>query len=171
MRNYSWIVPLENARGWAMTSKKKTEGQRVLDRVRPAVITGIGLCLANYGMDLLMDRLGTNSSKTIANDVAIGVLGALAVYFFLSASRERDDFESAKERIILIRELNRRIREALGTIATSALSEERVARLQGIDEATDRIDDILTDLVSHPKSRNAREAVRSTKKWMAGQRS
>ena len=142
---------------------KKIEGQRVLDRVRLAVITGIVLCLANYGMDFVMDRLGTNSSKTIVNDPAIGVLGALAVYFFLSVSRERDDFESAKERIILIRELNRRIREALVSVATSALSEERMARLQGIDEATDRIDDILTDLVSQAKSKNAREPIRSSK--------
>jgi hypothetical protein len=146
-----------------MTSTKKIEGQRVLDRVRPAVITGIVLCLANYGMDFVMDRLGTNSSKTIVNDLAIGVLGALAVYFFLSASRERDDFESAKERTILIRELNRRIREALVSVATSALSEERMARLQGIDEATDRIDDILTDLVSQAKSKNAREPMGSSK--------
>jgi hypothetical protein len=146
-----------------MTSTKKIEGQRVLDRVRPAVITGIVLCLANYGMDFAMDRLGTNSSKTIVNDLTIGVLGALAVYFFLSASRERDDFESAKERIILIRELNRRIREALVSVATSALSEERMARLQGIDEATDRIDDMLTDLVSPAKSKNAREPIGSSK--------
>ena len=94
------------------------------------------------GIDFLIDRLGTTASKTIVSDVVIGILGALAVYFFLSASRGRQDFESAKERIILIRELNRRIREALGAVATSALSEERMARLQGIDEATDRIDDI-----------------------------
>jgi hypothetical protein len=146
-----------------MTSTKKIEGQRVLDRVRPAVITGFVLGLANYGMDFVIDRLGTNSSKTIVNDLAIGVLGALAVHFVLSASRERDDFESAKERIILIRELNRRIREALVSVATSALSEERMARLQGIDEATDRIDDILTDLVSQAKSNNAREPIRSRK--------
>jgi hypothetical protein len=134
-----------------------------MGRVRPAVITGIILCLANYGMDFLMDRLGTNSSKTIVNDVAIGVLGALAVYFFLSASHGRHDFESAKERIILIRELNRRIREALEVVATSALSEERMARLQGIDEATDRIDDILTDLVSRPRSKDAPHPVRLSK--------
>jgi hypothetical protein len=134
-----------------------------MGRVRPAVITGIILCLANYGMDFLMDRLGTNSSKTIVNDVAIGVLGALAVYFFLSASHGRHDFESAKERIILIRELNRRIREALEVVATSALSEERMARLQGIDEATDRIDDILTDLVSRPRSKDAPHSVRLSK--------
>jgi hypothetical protein len=154
---------LEIARGWAMTYTKRTELPRVWDRVRPAVITGVGLCLVNWGMDIAMDRLGTNASKTIVNDVVIGVLGALAVYFFLTASRGKHDFESAKERIILIRDLNRRIREALVAVATSALSEERMARLQGIDEATDRIDDILTDLVSHPKSVEPRHAVRLTK--------
>jgi hypothetical protein len=146
-----------------MTSTTKTKRERVFDRVRPAVITGVGLCLANWGMDFLMDRLGTRASKTMVSDVVVGILGALAVYFFLSASRERHVFESAKERIILIRELNRRIREALEVVATSALSEERIGRLRGIDEATDRIDDILTDLVSDAKSRDTRQAVRSSK--------
>jgi hypothetical protein len=146
-----------------VTSTKKTKREYVLDRVRPAVITGIGLCLADWGMDFLMDRLGITVSKTIMNGVAIGIVGALAVYFFLSASHERSDFESAKERIVLIRELNLRIREALGVVATSALSEERMARLQGIDEATDRIDHILTALVSDARAKNARPAVRSSR--------
>jgi hypothetical protein len=81
-----------------------------------------------------MDRLGTTASKTLVSDVAIGILGALAAYF-LRSSRERQEW---------------RIREALGVVATSALSEERMARLQGIDEATDRIDDTLTDLSGMP---------------------
>jgi hypothetical protein len=90
-----------------MTATRTTKGQRILDRVGPAVITGIGLCLANYGIDFLMDRLGT--SKTIVSDVAIGIVGAVAVYFLLW-SRERQNW---------------RIREALGVVATSALSEEQ----------------------------------------------
>jgi hypothetical protein len=48
-----------------------------------------------------------------------------------------------------------------GVVVTSAWSEERMALLQGIDEATDRIDGRLTDLISHPKSRDARHAVLS----------
>jgi hypothetical protein len=50
------------------------------------------------------------------------------------------------------------MREALGVVATSALSEDRMA---GIDKATDRIGHMLTDLISHPKSRGARHAVLS----------
>jgi hypothetical protein len=53
------------------------------------VIAGIGLCLANYGIDFLMDWLATTASKTIVSDVAIGILGALAVDVLLSSSRER----------------------------------------------------------------------------------
>jgi len=93
-----------------MTATRTTKGQRILDRVRPAVITAIGLCLANYGRDFLVDRLVTTASKTIVSDAAIGILGALAVYFLLSSSRERQDFESAKVRIILIRELDQVVR-------------------------------------------------------------
>jgi len=146
-----------------MTYTKKAERPRPWDRVRPAVITGVGLCLASWGMDFLIDRSGTTASKTMVSDVVIGILGALAVYFFLAASHGKHDFESAKERIILIRELNRRIREALEAVATSALSEERMARLRGIDEATDRIDDVLTTLVSHPRPKGPGHPVRSSK--------
>jgi hypothetical protein len=72
----------------AMTATRTAKGQRILDRVGPAVITGIGLRLANYGTDFLMDRLGTSASKTILSQVTIGILSALAVYFLLSPSRE-----------------------------------------------------------------------------------
>ena len=119
-------------------------------RVRYALLTGLLLCSANYAIDLLLDRLGTTGSKTILNDVAIGILAALAVFFFLSASQERQKFDSAKQRMVLIAELNWRVREAFGVVAASALSDDRWARLRGIDEATDRIDIILSEfVVSH----------------------
>jgi hypothetical protein len=119
-------------------------------RIRYALLTGLLLCSANYAIDLLLDRLGTTGSKTILNDVAIGILAALAVFFFLSASQERQKFDSAKQRMVLIAELNWRVREAFGVVAASALSDDRLARLRGIDEATDRIDTILSEfVVSH----------------------
>ncbi len=127
-----------------MTYTKKRLRPRRLDRLRPAVITGIGLCVANYGMDFVMDRLGTRASETILNDVAIGILGALAVFFYLSASHEKEQFEGAKERIMMIGELNVRIREALVVVASSAMAEDLQERLRGIDEATDRIDVLLS---------------------------
>ena len=116
-------------------------------RIRYALLTGLVLCSANYAIDLLLDRLGTTGSKTILNDVAIGILGTLAVFFFLSASQEKQRFDSAKQRMVLIAELNSRIREAFGVVAASALSDDRLARLRGIDEATDRIDNILSEFL------------------------
>jgi hypothetical protein len=135
-----------------MTFAERTGRKRMFARLQPAVITGIALCVANYAMDFEMDRLGISGSKTILNDLAIGILGSLAVFFYLSTSYERQNFENAKGQIILIRELNLRIREALVVLATSALSEDRFARLSGIDEATDRIDDILSEFLSQPKT-------------------
>jgi hypothetical protein len=130
-------------------AKKLLRAWRVA-RIRYALLTGVLLCSANYAIDLLLDRLGTTGSKTVLNDVAIGILGALAVFFFLSASQERQKFDSAKQRMVLIAELNWRVREAFGVVAASALSDDRWARLRGIDEATDRIDTILSEfVVSH----------------------
>jgi hypothetical protein len=131
---------------------RKTARPRLLDRFLPALITGIGLCVANFGMDFAIDRLGTSASKTILNDIVIGLLGALAVSFYLSAGYEKQNFDSAKERILLIKELNQRIREVIGLMANSAMSEDRCARLRGIDDATDRIDDILSDFTPHQRS-------------------
>jgi len=118
---------------------------REFERLAPAAITFVFLCGVNYGMDIALDWLGIPASKTIVNDVVIGLLGAVAVFYYLSASRENHNFKSAKERIVLIGELNRRIRESLGVVTSSAMSEDRGARLQGIDEAIDRIDEILCD--------------------------
>ncbi len=124
---------------------KKDGRAGLIRRVVPAVLTCGFLFAANYTMDIAMARMGIDESKTIVNDLIIGVLGALAVYYYLSASYENLHFQSARERILLIGELNLRIRESLGVVTSSAMSDDRVARLRGIDEAIDRIDDILCD--------------------------
>ena len=124
---------------------KKDGRAGLIRRVVPAVLTCAFLFAANYTMDIAMARMGIDESKTIVNDLIIGVLGALAVYYYLSASYENLHFQSARERILLIGELNLRIRESLGVVTSSAMSDDRVARLRGIDEAIDRIDDILCD--------------------------
>jgi hypothetical protein len=131
---------------------------REFDRLVPAVITFVLLCGVNYGMDIALDWYGMPASKTIVNDVVIGVLGAVAVFYYLSASRENHNFKSAKDRIVLIGELNRRIRESLGGVTSSAMSEDLDARLQGIDEAIDRIDDILCDFRTEAKDGGASHA-------------
>jgi hypothetical protein len=133
-----------------MTATRTTKGQRILDRVRPAVITAIGLCLANYGRDFLMDRDRIENDRERCSDRNPGCACRVLFAFvepWEARFREREGANHPDPG-------TRPGREALGVVATSALSEERMARLQGIDEATDRIDDMLTDLISHPKPRD-----------------
>jgi hypothetical protein len=120
--------------------------------LRPALLFGLLLASADYAMDIVMDYFGTSASKTILNDLAIGILGAAAVFFFLTARCQKCGFEKAKERIRLIGDLNCRIRGALEAVAQSPMSEDRVARLESLDEATNRIDTILCDFIARPAS-------------------
>jgi hypothetical protein len=125
--------------------------QRKFDRLIPAMITGVLLCGVNYVMDIALDWFGMPASKTVLNDMVIGFLGAVAVYYYLSASQENYNFARARERITLIGELNLRIRESMVAVLRSAMSEDISARLQGIDEAMDGIDEILCDFRREPK--------------------
>lgn len=105
-------------------------------------------------MDIVMDWFGTSASKTVLNDLVIGILGGTAAFFYLKARCQNCDFATSKERLNLIGDLNRGIRGALGALAQSTLSEDRSARLKGIDEATDRIDTFLCSLTITSKSTN-----------------
>jgi hypothetical protein len=128
-----------------MASTREKRGTVSFSRLVPAGLTCMLLCGANYAMDIGMESIGMSGSKTIVNDLVIGILGAMAVFYYLSASYENHHFEFAKERILMIGQLNLRIRESLVAVTGSALSDDPGARLRGIDEAMDRIDDILSD--------------------------
>ena len=73
------------------------------------------------------------------------LFGLLLASFCLMACCQKCDFESVREHMNLIVSLNRGIRGALGAVAVSAMSEDRSARLKGIDEATGQIDTMLCD--------------------------
>lgn len=133
-----------------MTLTNKTSHLPLKQRLVPAIVTGLGLSFATYGLDFLMDWFGTTASKTLLNDVVIGMLGGFAVFFYLGASHDRANYEFAKERMRMVSELNWRVRQALELVATSAMSEDRQARLRGIDEAAERIDSILSDFSVKP---------------------
>ena len=58
----------------------------------------------------------------------------------------------------LIGEVNRQVRDALVDITALAMVEDRTERLMRLDEATDRIDNVLTQLVpSAGEGTSARE--------------
>lgn len=127
-----------------------------MDHICPTLFFGILLASADYLTDIVMDYFGTSASKTILNDLAVGVLGSAAVFFYRKARCQKCKFANAKERINLIGDLNRGIRGALGAVIQSALSEDKSTRLRGLDEATARIDTFLCGLETAPESENTK---------------
>jgi hypothetical protein len=145
-----------------MRVNRSLPGWLAFDRLTPALVTGLVLFAASYGSDVILERWGVPVTATILNNVAIGILGALALMFYLSASYEHHNFERAKERMALVSEVNRQVREALAAVAQSAMLEDRSERLLRLDEATERIDSMLTDLVpiAGGKSKSANGSMR-----------
>lgn len=117
------------------------------DKIRPALIAGLAIFAVSDVLDLILFRLGLPAAATILNSVAIAILGALILLFYLSASYESQNYARAKERMILVAELNHHIRGALVLIEHSALLEDRNERLRHTEEAVARIDSVLTDLL------------------------
>jgi hypothetical protein len=130
-----------------MPMKKTLPHWLAFDRMKPALVAFLMLFFASYVMDLILDRLGVSGAATILNDLAIGILGVLLLLFYLSASYENHNMAQAKERMILVAELNHHIRNSLTVIGHAATLEDVGERLRRIDEAMERIDVVLTDLV------------------------
>ncbi|HEV2315598.1 MAG TPA: hypothetical protein VGR94_09860 [Candidatus Acidoferrales bacterium] len=117
------------------------------ERMSPALLSGLILFAASFLTDIILSWIGTPGQAKIFNHLAIGIIGALLILFFLSASYENQVYARAKERMQLIAEMNYRIRGALNLIEQSATLDNRDERLRGVDEAVRRIDVVLTDFL------------------------
>jgi hypothetical protein len=116
-------------------------------QIKPALITGLILCSASYVLNLVLSRLGISRAATILDDLAIGLLGALLLMVYLSALYESQCHARAKERAILVVELNHHIRGVLTALGYCVMLEDREERLRRYDDAVATVDRILTDLV------------------------
>jgi hypothetical protein len=95
------------------------------------------------------------SAVTVFNDLAIGILGAGLALFHMSSVRTNQVYLRAKERMILIAELNHHVRSALTTIHQAASLEDPVTRAREVNGALEQIDRVLLDLVPTIGSANA----------------
>jgi hypothetical protein len=130
-----------------MRKIKNLSGWLAFRRLEAPLLTGLVLFITSYTGDVIMEWRGISSTTTILNNLAIGVLGGLTLLFYLSASYEYHNYKRAKEQMALISEVNRQVREALVDITDLAMVEDRAERLARLDEATERIDYVLTQLV------------------------
>ena len=115
------------------------------DRTKDVIAAGAILFAATY--DLILDRFGVRAASTIIDNLAIAALGALSLWFYLSETDRNRNVARARERILLAAELNYQVRDAVALIARSAILEDRRERLRQVDEAVDRIDGLLADIV------------------------
>ena len=114
---------------------------------KSALVIGFVLCVANYGLDVLMFWLQRPAAATVFNDVTVGVLGAGLSLFYMYSVRANQIYLRAKERMILTTELNDHVRSALAVIHFAASLEDTVKRIREVDGAIEQIDRVLLELV------------------------
>jgi hypothetical protein len=83
----------------------------------------------------------------VLNDVAIALIAASVLIFYLFSSRTEQIFLRARERMNLTAELNHHLRHVLSDMRSAAEVEDRSERLRLMDDATAQADHVLIDLV------------------------
>jgi hypothetical protein len=130
-----------------MSRFRNLPGWVAFRRLEAPLLMGLVLFISSYLGDVILESRGVSLTSTILNNLAIGILGGLTLLFYLSASYEYHNYKRAKEQMALVSEVNRQVRDALLDITESAMVEDRAERLMRLDEATERIDHVLTRLV------------------------
>lgn len=115
-------------------------------RISIAIFAALLFC-GHYALIQALSWRGINEGATLIDDLAIAVLGAAALGFFLTLQRERQEIAHARERMAVTVELNRNIRRAMSVVATSVVLPNEDDRLRLVDQAVEQIDHVLMDLV------------------------
>lgn len=111
-----------------------------------AAATAVTVFIGSSAADVLLSYFSLNRAVTLLNDLAVGVLAGACVFFYGRAAKERENFERYKERIALMAHVDRHVRKSLTQIAESALTEDREERIQRIDDAVERFDEMVMKL-------------------------
>jgi hypothetical protein len=115
--------------------------------LKAAVVAGLVLFAMSYVADAVLYYLGIAATATILDDVAIALTGAAMLVFFLVQSHKNQIVARAKERAIIVAEVNHHIRNAMTPLALVMASPDTGERLRILDMATDRLDHVLTELL------------------------
>jgi len=115
--------------------------------LRAAAVSALVLFAITYAADALLNYLHIAAAETILDDAAIAVAGAVMLVFFLVQSHKNQIVARAKERAIIVAEVNHHIRNAMTPVALIMSSPDTGERLRVLDMATDRVDHVLTDLL------------------------
>ena len=111
-----------------------------------AAATALTVFIGSSAADAFLTYFSLNRAVTLLNDFAVGALAGVCVFFYGRAAKEREKFERYRERIALMAHVDRHVRKSLTQIAESALTEDREERMQRIDDAVERFDEMVMKL-------------------------
>jgi len=115
--------------------------------MRAAAVMCVVLFAISYVVDLLLVNWNVAPASTVINDIAIALIATSLMLFYLFSTHTEQIFLRAKERMNLTAELNYHLRRALAEARFAAELEDREERLRILDEVSEDIDHILTELV------------------------
>jgi hypothetical protein len=115
--------------------------------LKAALVAGLTLFTITYVAEAMLYYLDIAAAKTIVDDAAIAITGAGMLIFVLLQSPKNQIVARAKERAIIVAEVNHHIRNAMTPLALIMASPDARERLRILDMATDRLDYVLTDLL------------------------
>lgn len=110
------------------------------------LIAGI-VFLSSMASDQILHWRGIRGSETYINDLFLAATAGLLAGICMTWQARRMEIRRARERMILTAELNHHVRNAVTAIANSTMIRDEAQRLQVMDEAIDRVDRVLTELV------------------------
>jgi hypothetical protein len=111
-----------------------------------AIFAAILFC-GHYVLIQFLSWRGIKEGATLIDDFTIAALGSATLWFFLTLQAERQEIAYARERLIVTAKLNHQIRHAMSAVATSVVLPNEEDRLRLVDEAVEKIDHVLMDLV------------------------
>ena len=115
--------------------------------LRSALVTGLVLFAITYMCDAILYALGIAAAKTILNDVAVALSGAVLLVIFLSQSRKNQIVEQAKARAMVVEAVSHYVRDVFTPLALVMSSQDTAERLRILDMATDRVDYVLSQVL------------------------
>lgn len=112
-----------------------------------AAVAAVALFAVSYAFDYILYFMKIPEVETLSNNLVNGILGGALMLLFLRNKHEREAMNRAKERAIIVAEMNHHIRNAMTPLVLGVSSDDLFERLRTLDQATDRVDHVLTELL------------------------
>jgi two-component sensor histidine kinase len=138
-----------------MLSDSQFASWMVSRRAKAVAIFAALLFTVHVGLVQALHSWRISESTTLLDDFVFAAFGGAALWFFLKLQAERQEFAHARERLLAAAQVNHRIRRALSVVVSSVVLQNEDDRLRLVDEAIERIDEVLLDMAPSPGDRDA----------------